>query len=66
MDDIEIVYAVPCVPKDKYGNDDFDGLFFLTFQTLDEDKALRLASCVCGKEKAKKSLLMIDENGEIY
>lgn len=57
-------YAVPCA----FGSDgefDVEDIFFTTFQTDDEQEAIRLASCICG-EQALKSVVIINRNGEIF
>jgi hypothetical protein len=55
------LYAIPC----KFDEEDYEELFFLTFKTKNEREALRLASCVCGKQSLK-SLVIITEDGEYY
>lgn len=55
------LYAIPC----KFAEEDYEEVFFLTFNTRIEKEALRLASCVCGKQSSK-SLVIITENGEYY
>jgi hypothetical protein len=55
------LYAIPC----KLDEDDYEEMFFLTFNTRNEREALRLASCVCGKQ-SKKSLVIITGSGEYY
>lgn len=64
METANVIYAIPCAFG---GDDDFelDTLFFLTFNTKDENEAYRLASCVCGK-KARNALVIISDKGEIY
>jgi len=58
-DKIKSLYAIPCSsPGDEE-------LFFLTFQTRDEDEALSLAACVHGS-KGKRALVIINEDGEIF
>ena len=47
------------------GEYDPDEVFFLSFQTRDEDEALKLAACVCGKRMAARSLVMINEEGRV-
>jgi hypothetical protein len=48
-------------------DDDFDtdDVFFITFNTTDEKKALALASCICGNT-APKALVVITENGHVF
>lgn len=60
-----VKYAIPCAFSD---HDDFDvdSLFFVTFNTDDENEAIKLASCVCGKGKAAKALVIINDEGEIF
>jgi hypothetical protein len=60
-----VLYAVPCAFSDEELDYELEDLFFVTFATRDEQEALKLASCICGKQ-AKKSLVMISESGEIY
>lgn len=55
------LYAIPC----KFNEEEYEEVFFLTFTTRNEREALRLASCVCGKQSAK-SLVIITEDGEYY
>ena len=58
------LYAVPCA----FGSDgefDLEDVFFTTFQTNDEQEAIRLASCICG-EQAPRSVVIINREGEIY
>jgi hypothetical protein len=67
MSKAKVLYAIPCAFTDDDIDDlDEDNIFFLTFQTKDEDEALRLASCVCGPSKARKALVIISENGSIF
>ena len=60
---VRSVYAIPCLLS---ADDDENDAFFLTFSTRNEDEAIRLASCVCGKKKAPKTLVIINEFGEIF
>ena len=53
------LYAIPC----KLDEDDYEEMFFITFNTRNEKEALRLASCVT---PSKKSLVIITEDGEYY
>lgn len=62
---IKSMYAVPCLVT-ELGDFDPDDVFFVTFGTKDEEEALRLASCVCGKRKAAGSLVIITENGQVF
>jgi hypothetical protein len=55
------MYALPC----KFNEEDYEEIFFITFNTKNEREALRLASCVCGKD-SNKSLVIITEDGEYY
>jgi hypothetical protein len=55
------LYAIPC----KLDEDEYEKMFFVTFNTKDEKEALVLASCICG-EKSKKSLIIITRDGEYY
>ena len=64
MEKIRSLYAIPCVFS-SLGDYDPRDVFFLTFTTKDEKEALKLASCVCGKKKAGKSLVIITEKGDI-
>lgn len=57
------LYAIPCA----FGTESYDDeLFFVTFSTKDEVKALQLASCICGPEMADKALVIINEDGGIH
>jgi hypothetical protein len=53
------LYAIPC----KLDEDEYEEMFFLTFNTRNEKEAMRLASCVTS---SKKSLVIITEDGEYY
>jgi len=56
------LYALPC----KFNQDDeYEEMFFITFTTRNEREALRLASCVCGKQ-SEKMLMIITDNGDYY
>lgn len=66
MNKAKVLYAVPCAFTDDIEDLDEDSIFFVTFQTKDEGEALKLASCVCGQKKAKKALVIISENGDIF
>jgi hypothetical protein len=55
------LYAVPC----KLDDEEYEELFFITFNTRNEREALKLASCICGKQ-SKKSLVIITADGEFY
>jgi len=55
-------YAIACALDDE----SFDSIFFVTFNTTDEKEALMLSSCVVGKQRADKCLVVIDEDGAIY
>lgn len=55
------LYAIPC----KFNEDDYEEMFFITFNTRNEREALRLASCICGKQ-SKKSLVIVTDTGEYY
>ena len=58
----DALYALACL-----NDDPVDPFFFVTFNTTDEQEALRLASCVCGNaETAEKSLVIIDSTGEVW
>lgn len=63
MKKIKSAYAIPCLLT-EYGQFDPEDVFFVTFQTRDEDEALRLASCICGV-KAADSLVIINEKGNV-
>lgn len=54
--------------KSCYGVPIFSSLRpeILTFNTKDEEEALKLASCIYGKEAADHFLVAINEEGEIY
>jgi hypothetical protein len=53
------LYAIPC----SFNEEDYEELFFITFNTKNEREALRLASCVT---PSKKSLVIITDTGEYY
>jgi len=57
-------YAIPCLLTEHSDFRD-DEIFFLAFATRDEEEALKLAACICGKEMAPKSLVMISEEGDV-
>lgn len=64
MKKTKVLYAVPFA----YAPDlDYDGdsIFFITFNTRDENEAIKLAHCICGK-KAEKVLVILNEYGEIF
>lgn len=63
MKKLRSAYAIPCLLTEK-GQFDPEDVFFVTFQTRDEDEALRLASCICG-ETAADSLVIINEKGNV-
>ncbi len=58
------VFAIPCLFKER-GHFDPDDVFFVTFNTRDDDEALRLASCICGPHMAERSLVIINEKGKV-
>ena len=58
-------YAIPCLFTADLEDFDLEDVFFVTFSTKDHKQALRLASCVCGKRMAAKSLVIINENGQV-
>jgi hypothetical protein len=58
-------YALPCMLGDLDDDFDTDDVFFITFNTTDEKKALALASCICGNT-APKALVVITENGHVF
>jgi hypothetical protein len=58
------VFAIPCLFKDGDYFDP-DDVFFVTFNTRDDEQALRLASCICGPYKAERSLVIINEKGKV-
>ncbi len=64
MEKIKSAYAIPCLLTEK-GQFDLDDVFFVTFQTRDEDEALKLASCICGRRKAPYSMVIINEKGQV-
>lgn len=69
MERAKTKYAIPCMFKDSSDDDDdFDeDLFFVTFETIDEDEAIALATCIVGTRKlALKSLVVITENGHVF
>lgn len=58
----DALYALACLNEDPE-----EPFFFVTFNTDDEDEALKLASCVCGSiELAEKSLVIIDSTGDVW
>lgn len=57
------MYAIACSYLEE---DDFQGYFFVTFNTRDEKEAMNLAKCVCGKKAGPKSLVVVDSNGGIW
>jgi len=61
MEKSKSLYALACVYGDPY---DYD-MFFVTFDTKDEDEALTLANCIYGKN-ASKCLVIINEHGDIF
>lgn len=61
----KVLYAVACAFSDEELDFDLEDIFFTTFNTRDEREALKLASCICGKN-AKKTLVMISETGEVF
>jgi hypothetical protein len=58
----KVRYAIPC--SFGKGRPTKDSFFFVTFDTKNEDEAMRLAECVCG-DTADKALVIITEDGEI-
>lgn len=58
----DALYALACL------NDDPDEpFFFVTFNTTNEEEALRLATCVAGDvSTAEKSLVIIDSTGDVW
>ena len=65
MKKVKSAYAIPCLFTSDVENFDIEDVFFVTFSTEDEREALRLSSCICGKRVAAKSLVIIDENGQV-
>lgn len=65
MEKIKSAYAIPCMHFSDRGDFDLDDVFFVTFDTTDEDEALKLASCVCGPSAAAKSLVIVNELGQV-
>jgi hypothetical protein len=61
MERSKSLYALACAYGDPY---DYD-MFFVTFNTKNEDEALSLASCIYGG-KAEKCLVIINEHGDIF
>lgn len=66
-----VAFGVACsfdIPDEDMDEDDMlPPIFFVTFQTKDEEKAIKLAQCFCGtREKAKASLLVLDKDGRIW
>lgn len=64
MRKVKSAYAVPCLFTDN-GHYDLEDVFFVSFNTRDEDKAVRLAACICGSDKAADSLVIINERGQV-
>lgn len=64
MEKIKSAYAIPCLLTESQEYD-LEDVFFVTLNTRDEDEALRLASCICGKRKAPASLVIINEKGQV-
>ncbi len=58
------MYAIPCLFMEE-GDFEPDDVFFVTMNTKDENEAIRLASCVCGKRKAPHTLVIINERGQV-
>ncbi len=65
MEKIKSAYAIPCMHPSDVESYDLDDIFFVTFDTRDEDEALTLASCVCGPRMAAKSLVIVNELGQV-
>jgi hypothetical protein len=65
VEKVKSVYAIPCLFTER-GLYDPDDVFFVTFSTKDENEALKLASCICGKRKADRSLVIINANGQVF
>lgn len=65
MEKIKSVYAIPCMYPTNRDDFDLDDVFFLTFNTTDENEVLKLASCVCGPRAAAKSLVIINDLGQV-
>jgi hypothetical protein len=61
---IKSAFAIPCMFMDG-GHFDPEDVFFVTFKTRDDEEALRLASCICGPRKAARSLVIINEKGNV-
>ena len=53
-------YAVPCSPMEDC---DIEDVFFVTFNTKDENEAMTLAKCICGDTSG---LLIVSAEGEIF
>ncbi len=65
MEKIKSVYAIPCMYPSSRDDFDLDDVFFLTFKSTDENEVLKLASCVCGPYMASKSLVIINDRGQV-
>ena len=61
MKKVTTLYVVACMLDEE----DYGSVFFTTFNTKDEDEALKLASCICGAKRAKRSLCLINSLGEV-
>jgi hypothetical protein len=65
MERAKTKYAVACsFTHTSEDYEDEEG-FFVTFNTVDEDEAIRLASCICG-DRAIYSLVLITEHGHVF
>lgn len=63
---IKTQFAVGCFLSDDPELGSIQDIFFVKFNTKDEKEALRLASCIVGRDRAKKTLVILGENGDIY
>jgi hypothetical protein len=63
MNENKAMYAVACSYAEE---EDYQSYFFVEFNTEDEEEALALAKCICGKRAASKSLVIIDSYGGIW
>lgn len=52
------MYAIPCL-------NELGEYFFVTFNTVDEREALKMAECVQGK-RGRRALVIITEHGDVF
>jgi hypothetical protein len=56
------VFALPYI----HSFDEEGDIFFITFNTSNEEEARTLAKCICGPKLAEKALIILDKNGGIW